>query len=94
MDNKEQWAGDVLNSLSGIEKATPNIDLFAKITAQLPQEKMVNIIPLQRLSWVAVAASIIIAANIYVFSNKIKSTETIASVKTELIKDYSLYTKY
>jgi uncharacterized OsmC-like protein len=91
MDEKQQWIDDVLQSLNGIQQAEPNADLFDKIMAQLPKEKAVKIIPLQRLAWIAAAACIVISANIYVFKAEIKINQNKLAVTSELLSDYSLY---
>lgn len=93
MDKKEQWANEVLQSLEGIQRAKPNANLFAEITAKLPK-KTVKIIPLKRLRWAAVAACVIIAANIYVFSSGINQTQQNITTNAEeygLVTDYALY---
>lgn len=90
MNQKEEWANEVLQSLDGIKRAEPQGDLFAKITAQISEEKIVKIIPLKRLVWVAAAACIIIAVNVYSFTPELTSVEN-QLVKTELLTDYSLY---
>ena len=91
METEEQWADDILKSLDGIKKAEPGADLFAKITAQLPEENDVKIIPLQRLVWLAAAASIVIAINIHVFNTQNNTDANSTSETTELLNDYVLY---
>lgn len=94
MDKKEQWANEVLQSLDGIKSAEPQADLFAKITAKIAKEKVVKIIPLKHLRWVAAAACVIIGVNIYVFNSGINSAKN-TNVNTievyEILSDYSLY---
>lgn len=94
MNKNEQWANEVLHSLDGMQKATPKVDLFDKIMTQLPQEKKAKIIPLRKLRWAAVAASIIIGVNVYVFSSGMNQAgQNTATTATEyqLVTDYSLY---
>jgi len=90
-NKKEQWANEVLNSLAHLQKAEPDADLFDKIAAQLPQIKCTKTIPLKRLLWIATAACIAIAVNIYVLSAKIKSDQNNLSANVSLINDYSIY---
>lgn len=93
MNRKEQWVEEIMNSLDGIESAEPRADLFEKITAQLPADKVVEIIPLRRLRWVAVAACFIITLNIYVFRHEIR-TEFVTTRQidnTDLLDSYALY---
>lgn len=90
-NKKEQWANEVLNSLTHLQIAEPDTDLFAKITAQLPPKKGAKIIPLKRLVWIATAACIAIAVNIYVLSTKIKSDQNNLSANVSLLSDYSIY---
>lgn len=90
MDKKEQWADSILESTNGMKRAKPNDDLFAKITAQLPENKTVKLVPTERLFWVAAAACVLIAVNIYTLSFNQKS-EVPSYDNTQLINDYSLY---
>lgn len=90
-NKKEQWADEVLNSLEHLQKAEPGADLFAKITAQLPRTKVAKIIPLNRLIWIATAACIVIAVNIFVLNAKIKSDQNNLATTTCLLSDYSIY---
>lgn len=94
MDQKEQWANEVLHSLEGIEKASPKDDLFAKITAQISKEKVAKVIPLHQVRWVAVAACFVIGINLYVFSSGMqmrKNTVEENSSTYRIVSDYSLY---
>ncbi len=93
MNKKEQWANEVLDSLNGIKKASPDSDLFNKIVAQLPTENSTKIIPLSYLSWVAVAACLIICVNIYVFNATLNTTkqEQELVTTTTVLSDYSIY---
>lgn len=65
MDEKEKWADEVLNSLQGIERATPENKLFEKIRTEILAEKYTKTVSLRHLAWTAIAASVIIAINVY-----------------------------
>lgn len=93
MNEKDTWANEILQSLEGIQKASPSDDLFAKIMEQIPEAIPTNIIPLKRLGWIAVAACFLIGINVYVFdlgtTNNIKTQST--QQYDKLMTDYSLY---
>jgi hypothetical protein len=94
MNKKEKWAEEVLQSLTGINKAVPNPDLFAKITLRLQADKQTNIIPLHQLRWVSVAACVVVALNIYAITMRAKSVNeqvTKESAQYILINEYTLY---
>lgn len=94
MNNKEQWADEVLQSLDGIQKAKPNPELFAKITNKLYAEKQSKIIPLKQLGWVAAAACLLLALNIYTFDLRIKSEENTIDetvAENKIIHEFALY---
>lgn len=91
MDKRDEWANEVLNSMAGAKRAEPNPELFAKIQSKLSEGKVVKLIPIRRISWVA-AACLCIIANVYVFNTKLKqntTNETIADNK--IVADYKLY---
>ena len=90
-NKKEQWADEVMNSLTHLEKAEPDDQLFARITAQLPRTKLAKVIPLNRLVWIATAACVAIAINIYVLSTKMKSDQNELTANIGLLSDYSIY---
>lgn len=93
MDKKEEWANEVLNSLNGMKRAEPSTDLFDKISAKLPKNEA-KIIPLKRLRWVAAAACLFIAVNVYVFNYQIKNKQEVSYSQTStstLLSNYSIY---
>jgi hypothetical protein len=90
MDKKEQWVNEVFNSLNSLQKATPNTELFSKISAQLPKGKVIKFVPLHKLAWIASAASVVIALNIYMYNKKYETIKSTPS-NTKLICNYSLY---
>lgn len=91
MNQKEQWANEVLQSLAGIKRAEPSVDLFVKISKRLPKEKLTKIIPLNRLIWIASAVCIVIALNIYVVRTEMNSTHYSKNNEIELLNNYSIY---
>lgn len=94
MKEKEEWADDVLRSLDGLQRAEPNVELFARITNKVTQ-KTIRIIPLKPLAWVAAAACFIITINLYTFYNTTQISDNTNLNKSEysLVMDYSLYKK-
>lgn len=98
MDKKEQWANSVLNSLDGIQKAEPSVDLFDRITQKLPPKKLANIVPsivpLRRLVQIAAVACLIVAVNVYAFSIDVKNKNEnfySSANNTTLLTSYSIY---
>ncbi len=94
MKNKEQWANEVLQSLEGIQRAEPSADLFAKISQKLPKEKVIKMIPLKHLKWVAAAACVLIVINIFVFKSSIQTEQPNDynyKVENNLLTNYSIY---
>ncbi len=89
MNNKENWVEQVLQSLDGIQRAQPADHVFSNIEMQLPIRQTFHTIPIRQLSWIAVAACVLITLNIYVFT--LNSASTSESTQSELITDYSLY---
>jgi hypothetical protein len=92
LDKKEQWANDVLHSLDSIKRAEPNTNLFEKISQHLPKEKVITLLPLKHLGWVAAAACFLIAANVYL-PRALNSQNTSKAIvnPTALSSDYSIY---
>lgn len=93
MNKEEQWANEVLQSVEGLKRAEPSVELFAKIKDKLPTEKVTKIIPLRRLRWVAAVACLVVGLNIYVLENEIK-TESVYSSTTENIDLFNSYVLY
>lgn len=87
MDKKEQWANEVIQSLKGMQKATPSDALFDKILQQLPTQQ-ITVISLKRLAWIATAACVMIAINVIALRNY----ESNQTQKTdELLSNYNIY---
>ncbi|GAB5409304.1 MAG: hypothetical protein BalsKO_16690 [Balneolaceae bacterium] len=90
----EQRKNNVLNSLEGIERATPPIDTFDKIRFKIKEQKSETNSRI-RVQMMAVAAAILIAVccNIFFITNYMSSnTETTSQVEySEIISSYNLY---
>jgi hypothetical protein len=66
---KEQWKEEVLNSLEGIQRATPDTNLYNRIRAKViaGQKRVV------RRSYVAMAAAclvVLVASNVWVLAQR------------------------
>lgn len=64
MKQKEQWTNDILDSLGGIQRAQPDEVLLSRIMAALPDNPLIATIPRWQLRWAAVAACVLVVANI------------------------------
>lgn len=99
MNKKERWKDDVLNSLDDVQRAIPDEILLSQIMARLPENTLTMNLSRWQLRWVAVAACVLVVANIYVFNLENRTmitaskTETIALSEEAmtLFNDYSLY---
>jgi len=94
MEQKEQWANEVLLSIEGFERARPSDTLFAKINSKITDKAQAKIIPIRKLYWVAVAASAVLVLNVMTFSYEINETTNEAKVnlpQDELLTDFSIY---
>lgn len=63
MDNKDKWIKNVLNSMSGSKRATPNWSLHDRIEESIYFSNK-KIVPIQIWKRYAVAASLILALNV------------------------------
>jgi|GEM_PF-6240415 len=89
MNKLDNWTDQVLNSLDGIQKAAPSLDLLDRVMAQLPQN---NVMPKWQLRLTAAAACLLIALNIYVFDfDKQESSKQPSTEYVKLVEDFSLY---
>jgi len=61
--NKEQWVRDVMNSTSGMQKASPGEGLLANVMAQLDNAPTTRIIRFPVKQWAA-AAILLLALNV------------------------------
>lgn len=106
MKQKEQWTNDILDSLGGIQRAEPDEVLLSRIMAALPDNPLIARIPRWQLRWAAVAACVLVVANIYVLnvgrgltttgltttvSATSQTTTVINDDAMTLFSDYSLY---
>ena len=89
MNKQDKWTDEVLNSLDGIQKATPSDALLNRIMTKLPKN---NIMPKWQLRMTAAAACLLIALNIYVFDTVESETyNTSTSEYDMIVDDFSLY---
>ncbi|MFK7906460.1 MAG: hypothetical protein AB8B69_15120 [Chitinophagales bacterium] len=95
-NEKEQWKDSILNSLEGIQKASPDDALFLKITQRIGQ-KATKIIPMNRVRMAAAAAVLLFVLNAFSIAHYLKnnpSSQTEVAVNQgnpNLISDYKLY---
>lgn len=96
-DNKEKWIKDIFESLEGGKRAKPNVDLFARIEAEI-ENPDTKVIPLHHLRMIAAAAIVLLTLNIGALlqynqgqknNNEYQITEN--NHQTSLISDYKLY---
>jgi hypothetical protein len=90
VENKEQWANEVLASIEGVKRACPANNLFEKINAQLHNTVQVKIIPLRKLFWAAAAACILITVNIFELTASSNGANQNGS-KDRILTDFTLY---
>lgn len=103
MNDKTQWRDEILNSLDDIQRAIPDEILLSQIMARLPENTLTMNLPRWQLRWAAMAACLLVVANLYVLISADKelipaTTTTIAlstpETETEMLalfNDYSLY---
>ena len=90
MNDKEQWATNVLESFSGIERAIPSNDLFDKILMDLPDHST-QLILTKHLRWVAMIASVVIGFNVYVLT---LDKQVMYKSSTEVESEYFLQSNF
>jgi hypothetical protein len=94
MEKKEQWKDEIIQSLNGMQQAKPPADLFSKIQANINKTNA-DIIPLAKIKWIAVAASILLLANVIgikQYQTKQQSVELNQSTaESSFISNYNLY---
>lgn len=92
MEEKELWVNEVLKSMAGSKRAEPKPDLYAKIQSKLSEGKVVRLIPIRRIKWVAAVACLFIIANIYVFYARQKQTPiNNKTIDNKIVTNYNLY---
>ena len=94
--DKEQWIDEVLDSLSGSEKARPDPGLFTKITARLeaPETRTISLSQ-RRIGMVAAIILLIInviSLRLYLQDDNSDYAASVAeSEPIELIFDFKIY---
>lgn len=84
---KENFINEILNSVDGITKVTPNEVLFQKIEQRI-QETTVS----PRTLWlVAASIAVLIAINLLLISGKPSSESEMASLEYSINKSNQLY---
>ena len=94
MEHQKQWVNDVFQSIEGIKRATPSVDLFDKINSKLPAKNKTKVISLKKLSWVAAVACFLIALNVFTLKTELNTASNSAYTNlydTALLNDYKLY---
>ena len=97
MNEKEEWANEVLESFSGIERATPGDDLFHKILMELPEQEE-HMVLSSHIGWVAMIASVVVGFNVYVLtlertSNSDRMDSTHIESVYSLQSNFNIYTE-
>ena len=87
--NMEQWKKKVMNSLEGMERATPPEDLYDRIYASLESE------PRERPVWskwaAAAAVLFLLGFNLYGINEYVSATDEPEAYESSIISDYNLY---
>lgn len=92
MEKREHWSEEVMDSLTGIQRATPRPDLYDEIYSQIHLPEMVKIIPLQNLKWVAAAAALLISINLLAINHPYdENQQGEEELEWSLVNDYSIY---
>ena len=92
MEKREHWSEEVMDSLTGIQRAIPRPDLYDEICSQIHLPEMVKIIPLQNLKWVAAAAVLLISINLLAINHPYdENPQGEQELELSLINDYSIY---
>ena len=93
MKNAEQFADEILQSAQHIERAKAPDFLLENILNKIDKEEVNKIIPLKKLKWLSIAASLLIAGNLLVLSLE-NNTENLGqrdSNEITLITNYDIY---
>lgn len=92
--NTDKQINDILNSFKGGQRAQPPDDLFIRIEQAIYKQDAL-VIPMNRLSIIAVAASVMLLMNLFVINhylNPAKNQELVEyNSMTPLITDFNLY---
>lgn len=94
----DKWIEEIFDSLEGIKRAKPDINLYATIENQLFSEES-KVIPINRLRIAAVAAILILLINVislkvYTYSSNSANTvesQTSNNYNQQLISNFKIY---
>ncbi len=96
-DEQEKWVDEVMDSLQGMQRAVPPVDLFESIEAQITKSReRGKIIPMQQIRWsIAIAAVLLLLNVVAIRSYTVNNNNGYASVDltedTPLISDFKIY---
>ena len=93
MKNAEQFADEILQSAQTIERAKAPDFLLENILSKIEDKEIYRIIPIKKLKWISIAASLLIAGNLLVLTLK-NNEESIVknnSNAESLITNYDIY---
>lgn len=93
MKNAEQFADEILQSAQHIERAKAPDFMLDNILSKIDNEEVNKIIPLKKLKWLSIAASLLIAGNVVVLSFENNNDSIAQNDKNEvsLITNYDIY---
>ncbi len=89
---KEKWINDVLNSVSGLQKAEPNAFLFEKITARIKQnnaEQKSDYFFIRNKLAIGFTAAALFVVNGFAIASFVSDKDTNNKAGTEIISELS-----
>ncbi|MFC6268121.1 hypothetical protein [Frigoriflavimonas asaccharolytica] len=90
MKKTDQFAEDIWQSANNIESAKAPDFLFESIMEKIDEET--DIVPINKLKWIAIAASLLIGLNILSVSTDNDSSEKLTINNTDnVLSNYNLY---
>ncbi len=92
MNNIEEFADEILQSASKMERAKAPDFLLNHILEEIAQEN--EIVPVYKLKWIAIAASLLIGVNIISIASESKDSATKNSSENSsenILSNYDLY---
>ena len=84
----EKWTEEIFDSLEGMKRAKPDINLYNKIENQLFSEES-KVIPINRLRFAAVAAIFILLVNVISLKVYINSSNSNPTVESQTSNNYN-----
>ena len=94
-DEQEKWVNEVMDSLQGMQRVEPPVDLFESIEARINKLKG-KVIPMRQIRWsIAIAAVLLLLNMVAIRSYTVKNNDGYASVEmtgdTQLVSDFKIY---